>query len=122
MKKIIKLGMAALTALTMAGCSSESEDVKTNTIFIDYAHTPDAMENVLKSVKCFCKNKIITIFGCGEIISDKVKEWYKDKDIKTYHSKMSKKEKENYKEADIISTTPQSCGTGFDLPGLRYKI
>lgn len=28
MKKIIKLGMAALTALTMAGCSSESEDVK----------------------------------------------------------------------------------------------
>ena len=38
---------------------------KTNTIFIDYAHTPDAMENVLKSVRCFCKNKIITIFGCG---------------------------------------------------------
>ena len=30
MKKIIKLGMAALTALTMAGCSSESEDVKNN--------------------------------------------------------------------------------------------
>lgn len=29
MKKIIKLGMVALTALTMAGCSSESEDVKT---------------------------------------------------------------------------------------------
>ena len=58
----------------------------------------------------------------SEVIADKVKEWYKDKDIKTYHSKMSKKEKENYKEADIISTTPQSCGTGFDLPGLRYNI
>ena len=29
MKKIIKLGMVALTALTMAGCSSESKDVKT---------------------------------------------------------------------------------------------
>ena len=38
---------------------------KTNTIFIDYAHTPDAMENVLKSVKYFCKNRIITVFGCG---------------------------------------------------------
>ena len=39
MKKIIKLGMAALTALTMAGCSSESEDVKTITVGIspDYA-------------------------------------------------------------------------------------
>ena len=38
---------------------------KNNTIFIDYAHTPDAMENVLKSVKEFSKEKIITIFGCG---------------------------------------------------------
>ena len=38
---------------------------KNNTIFIDYAHTPDAMENVLKSVKEFSKGKIITIFGCG---------------------------------------------------------
>ena len=38
---------------------------KNNTIFIDYAHTPDAMENVLKSVKEFSKGKIITIFGCS---------------------------------------------------------
>ena len=38
---------------------------KNNSIFIDYAHTPDAMENVLKSVKEFSKGKIITIFGCG---------------------------------------------------------
>ncbi len=38
---------------------------KDNTIFIDYAHTPDAMEKVLKSVNEFKKNRIITIFGCG---------------------------------------------------------
>ena len=38
---------------------------KDNTIFIDYAHTPDAMEKVLKSVNEFNKNRIITIFGCG---------------------------------------------------------
>lgn len=38
---------------------------KNNKIFIDYAHTPDAMEKVLKSVNEFKKNKIITIFGCG---------------------------------------------------------
>lgn len=36
-----------------------------NTIFIDYAHTPDAMEKVLKSVKEFKKNRVFTIFGCG---------------------------------------------------------
>lgn len=38
---------------------------KDSTIFIDYAHTPDAMEKVLKSTNEFKKNRIITIFGCG---------------------------------------------------------
>lgn len=37
----------------------------TNSIFIDYAHTPDAMENVLKTCLEFRKGKIITIIGCG---------------------------------------------------------
>jgi len=34
-------------------------------IFIDYAHTPDALENVLKSIRSFSKGRIITLFGCG---------------------------------------------------------
>jgi UDP-N-acetylmuramoyl-L-alanyl-D-glutamate--2,6-diaminopimelate ligase len=34
-------------------------------VLIDYAHTPDALENVLKTVKEFSKGKIITVFGCG---------------------------------------------------------
>ena len=34
-------------------------------IFVDYAHTPDAMANVLKSIKDFAQKKIITLFGCG---------------------------------------------------------
>lgn len=38
---------------------------KDNTIFIDYAHTPDAMEKVLKSVNEFKKNRVFTVFGCG---------------------------------------------------------
>ena len=37
----------------------------TNSIFVDYAHTPDAMENVLKTAKEFRNGKIITIIGCG---------------------------------------------------------
>lgn len=45
MKKIIKLGMAALTALTMAGCSSESEDVKTITVGISPDYAPYESEN-----------------------------------------------------------------------------
>lgn len=37
----------------------------TNSIFVDYAHTPDAVENVLKTSQEFKKGKIITIIGCG---------------------------------------------------------
>ena len=36
-----------------------------NKIIIDYAHTPDAVENVLKSVKKITMGRIITIIGCG---------------------------------------------------------
>jgi len=34
-------------------------------ILIDYAHTPDAMENVLTSVRGFAKGRVVALFGCG---------------------------------------------------------
>ncbi len=34
-------------------------------VFVDYAHTPDALDNVLKSIKAFARKRIITVFGCG---------------------------------------------------------
>lgn len=34
-------------------------------IIIDYAHTPDGLENILKTARKFTKNKLICIFGCG---------------------------------------------------------
>ncbi len=34
-------------------------------VLIDYAHTPDGLENVLSSVKDFCKGRLIGVFGCG---------------------------------------------------------
>ena len=34
-------------------------------VIIDYAHTPDALENILKTAKNLEKNKLITVFGCG---------------------------------------------------------
>ena len=35
-----------------------------NSIIIDYAHTPDALEKILKTVKEVTKGNIITVFGC----------------------------------------------------------
>lgn len=43
----------------------EKIDYKTNSIFIDYAHTPDAVINVLKSTEEYKKGRVITIIGCG---------------------------------------------------------
>ena len=34
-------------------------------VLIDYAHTPEGLENVLSSVKDFCKGRVIGVFGCG---------------------------------------------------------
>ena len=34
-------------------------------VLVDYAHTPDGLENVLSSVKDFCKGRVIGVFGCG---------------------------------------------------------
>lgn len=36
-----------------------------NLIIIDYAHTPDAVENIINAVKQLSNNKIYTIIGCG---------------------------------------------------------
>lgn len=35
------------------------------TVLIDYAHTPDAMENILTTARDFTKNRLICLFGCG---------------------------------------------------------
>lgn len=34
-------------------------------IIIDYAHTPDGLENILKTAKGFTKGRLISVFGCG---------------------------------------------------------
>ncbi len=34
-------------------------------VLIDYAHTPDGLENVLSSVRDFCRGRLICVFGCG---------------------------------------------------------
>ncbi len=44
------------------------EVVRTNTpyiMIIDYAHTPDGLQNIISAVRAFAKARVITLFGCG---------------------------------------------------------
>lgn len=34
-------------------------------VIIDYAHTPDGLENILSSINVFKKGRLICVFGCG---------------------------------------------------------
>ena len=65
----ISLSDAAQALKTAKGVKGRVEVVPTPgkdyTILIDYAHTPDGLENVLSSVKGFCKGRTIAVFGCG---------------------------------------------------------
>jgi UDP-N-acetylmuramoyl-L-alanyl-D-glutamate--2,6-diaminopimelate ligase len=34
-------------------------------IIVDYAHTPDALDTVLKNTRAFTRGRLLTVFGCG---------------------------------------------------------
>ena len=45
--------------------SVTSSRAKGASIFVDYAHTPDALENVLMTLRPLTKGKLKVVFGCG---------------------------------------------------------
>lgn len=50
------------------GVDGRAEVIETGrdfTVMIDYAHTPDGLENILKTVRGFAKGRVVTVFGCG---------------------------------------------------------
>ena len=65
----ISLHESALALTSVQGVKGRIEVVNTDnqpySVLIDYAHTPDGLENVIKSVKDFCRGRVITVFGCG---------------------------------------------------------
>lgn len=34
-------------------------------VYVDYAHTPDALQNVLETARGFTRRRLISLFGCG---------------------------------------------------------
>ena len=62
-KSYIKEGLERLK-----GVPGRIELLETETpyrVILDYAHSPDALENILQTVRETCKGRVIALFGCG---------------------------------------------------------
>ena len=64
----ISVSRAAEALHTAHGVKGRVEVVPTGTdytVLIDYAHSPDGVENVLRAARGFTKGRLIGLFGCG---------------------------------------------------------
>ena len=65
----LPLEKIAAALSTAQGVKGRAEVVPTPgkdyTVLIDYSHTPDSLENILKTVRGFCRGHVIAVFGCG---------------------------------------------------------
>lgn len=52
-------------SISVPGRFEKFTSEKNITAIVDYAHTPDALERVLKTAKRLTRGNLITVFGCG---------------------------------------------------------
>ena len=55
----------ALAEIKVPGRSEMIPNKKEVPIMIDYAHSPESLQNILSAVKSYTKGKVISVFGCG---------------------------------------------------------
>ena len=55
----------ALEEVRVPGRSELVTNKKELTIMIDYAHSPESLENILNAVKSYTRGRVICLFGCG---------------------------------------------------------
>ncbi|MCL2125289.1 MAG: UDP-N-acetylmuramoyl-L-alanyl-D-glutamate--2,6-diaminopimelate ligase [Oscillospiraceae bacterium] len=60
--------LSASALRTCCGVKGRAEVVPTGgdySVLIDYAHTPDALENIITAARGFSNGRVVTLFGCG---------------------------------------------------------
>lgn len=66
----VELEAIAQRLPTFAGVPGRMEQVQIHkkqdiSVIVDYAHTPDSLENLLKAARPFIRGQMICVFGCG---------------------------------------------------------
>ena len=59
----IKNGLEAIS--TVPGRVEVLTTLTPYKVILDYSHSPDALENILTTVRTFTKGRVIAVFGCG---------------------------------------------------------
>ena len=55
----------ALLEVRVPGRSELVDNKKELCIMIDYAHSPESLQNILSAVKSYTRGRVISVFGCG---------------------------------------------------------
>ncbi len=55
----------ALLTVRVPGRSELVDNKKGLTIMIDFAHSPESLQSILRAVKSYTRGKVISVFGCG---------------------------------------------------------
>ena len=55
----------ALLNIKVPGRSEMVDNKLEIPIMIDYAHSPESLQNILKAVKSYTRGRVISVFGCG---------------------------------------------------------
>jgi UDP-N-acetylmuramoyl-L-alanyl-D-glutamate--2,6-diaminopimelate ligase len=91
-------------------------------VLVDYAHTPDGLENALSTIKEFAHGQIITVFGCGgdrdrtkRPIMGKVAASYSD-----YVYVTSDNPRTEEPQAILLDIEPGLAASG--MPADRYEL
>ena len=60
-----KIVLEALADIKVPGRSEMVPNSKELPIMIDYAHSPESLQNILSAVKSYTRGRVISVFGCG---------------------------------------------------------